>query len=91
MSVLTPEIHRARRLHIVVKAFALAHDLEPADKRAVVGKATAIRLLVESGSAANAMAKSELAVLHGTVKGMTEVGDWPDFITKYIDELDRSL
>lgn len=91
MSILTPEVHRVRRLHTVVKAFALANDLEPADKRAVVSKAQAIRLLIESGSAANKMAKTELALLHAAVKGMTEVGDWPDFITKYIDELDRSL
>jgi hypothetical protein len=88
--ILTPAHHRSAALLKVVTAFSLANDLSPADKRVIVGKAKAIRLLVEAGGT-NKMVASELDALAITVKGMTDVGSWPELITGYIDSLRRQV
>lgn len=89
--ILTPAHHRSAALLKVITAFTLAHDLLPRDKRVITGKAKAIRLLVETGTSTHTMAKEELDALEVTVKGMSEVGRWPDFITGYINALRRQL
>lgn len=88
-SILTPAHHRSAALLRVVSAFAAANDVTPADRRVVVGKAKAIRLLIEAG--ANRMADSECEALAKTVAGITEMDTWPEFITGYIEQLRKVL
>jgi hypothetical protein len=89
--ILTPAHHRSAALLKVVTAFSLANDLSTSDKRVIVGKAKAIRLLVEAGTSTKKMVVLELDALTVTVKGMTDVGSWPEFITGYIEALRRQI
>lgn len=93
--VLTPAHHRSAALLKVVTAFVQCVELDPAERKAVsasvLGKAKGVRLLVEAGTSTHTMAKQELDLLSLTVKGMSEVGDWPGFIEGYIEALRRVL